>query len=61
LISTPEKSGEAASRPYARSSVQLEAPVGKHDWLNKAVFVGTIDSNFKQRPATVTLQFYKVI
>ena len=45
---------------YARSSVKLEAPIGEHDWLNQAIFVGTIESNFKQRPATVTLRFYKV-
>jgi hypothetical protein len=54
------KPDEPASAAYARSSVKLEAPIGKHDWLNKAVFVGTIDSDFKQRPAIVTLNFYKV-
>jgi hypothetical protein len=45
---------------YARSSVKLEAPIGQHDWLNQAIFIGTIASNFKQRPATVTLRFSKV-
>jgi hypothetical protein len=61
LITPAAKSGDPAQRQYARSSVKLEAPVGKHDWLNQAIFVGTIEGDFKQRPATVTLQFYKVI
>jgi Protein of unknown function (DUF3237) len=56
----PKSSGEALPVSYARSTVKLEAPIGKHDWLNKAVFIGTIDSDFKQRPAIVTLNFYKV-
>jgi hypothetical protein len=61
LINAPEaKTGEKTPVAYARSSVKLEAPLGKHDWLNKAIFVGTLESDFKQRPAIVTLQFYKV-
>ena len=62
LISTPRGEEQGAAIPaYARSSVKLEAPVGRHDWLNQAIFVGTIHGDFKQRPAVVTLQFYKVI
>ena len=49
-----------ASR-YVRSSVKFEAPVGKYDWFNKAIFVGTLRADTTQRPAVVTLQFYKVI
>lgn len=61
LITLPAaKQGEQVPPSYARSSVKLEAPIGKHDWLNKAIFVGTLDADFKQRPAVVTLQFYKV-
>jgi hypothetical protein len=61
LISTPQGNpGERAPNSYARSSVKLEAPIGRHDWVNKAIFVGTLDADFKQRPAVVTLQFYKV-
>lgn len=59
LIVLPEKRGET-KLPYARSTVKLEAPIGKHDWVNKAVFVGTLVADFKPRPATVTLQFYRV-
>jgi hypothetical protein len=61
LVTLPPKApGEPPPPSYARSSVKLEAPIGKHDWLNKAIFVGTIDADFKQRPAIVTLNFYKV-
>ena len=60
LISAPSAQGGERTPAYARSSVQLEAPIGTHDWLNKAIFVGTLDTDFKQRPAMVTLQFYKV-
>jgi hypothetical protein len=45
---------------YARSSVRFEAPIGKYDWLNKAVFVGTLNADLTQRPPVVTLQFFKV-
>ena len=27
---------------YAFSTVQLTAPLGRHDWLNRSVFVGTL-------------------
>lgn len=46
---------------YTRSTVKFEAPIGKHDWLNKAIFVGTLAADLKQRPAVVTLNFYKVM
>lgn len=59
LIVLPEKKGDA-TMSYARSTVKLEAPIGKHDWLNKAVFVGTLVADFRPRPTTVTLQFYRV-
>ena len=45
---------------YARSSVKFEAPIGKYDWLNKAVFVGTLQADLTQRPPVVTLQFFRV-
>ena len=62
LLNSPAaKPGEQAPTAYARSSVKLEAPLGQHDWLNKAIFVGTLEADFKQRPAVVTLKFYKVI
>jgi hypothetical protein len=59
LIVLPENRADS-HLPYARSSVKLEAPIGKHDWLNKGIFVGTITPDFDAEPATVTLQFYRV-
>jgi hypothetical protein len=29
---------------YARSVLEFAAPLGPHDWLNRRVFVGTLDS-----------------
>lgn len=34
---------EQAGVAYLRTTPVFEAPIGAHDWLNKAVFVGTID------------------
>ena len=28
--------------PYVRTVAQFEAPKGPHDWLNRAIFVGTL-------------------
>jgi hypothetical protein len=58
LVYAPE--GAAPSDRYARSSVKFEAPVGKYDWLNKAIFVGTLEADTKARPPTVTLRFFRV-
>jgi hypothetical protein len=60
ISAQPASEQKPASR-YVRSSVKFEAPVGKYDWLNKAVFVGTLRADTTQRPAVVTLTFYKVI
>jgi Protein of unknown function (DUF3237) len=30
-------------RRYARSFLQFSAPLGPHDWLNRRIFVGTVD------------------
>jgi len=60
LLSTPAQ-GAADAKPYTRSVVKFEAPLGKYDWLNKAVFVGTLAVDASQRPPVVTLRFFKVI
>lgn len=31
-----------AAEKYLRCAPVFEAPIGKHDWLNKAIFVGTV-------------------
>jgi hypothetical protein len=58
LVHAPE--GAAPSDRYARSSVKFEAPIGKYDWLNKAIFVGTLEADTKAKPAVVTLRFFRV-
>jgi hypothetical protein len=60
-ISAQAASDQKPASRYVRSSVKFEAPVGKYDWLNKAIFVGTLRADTTQRPAVVTLTFYKVI
>jgi hypothetical protein len=49
------------ARPTVRSTVQFEAPLGKYDWLNKSVFVGTLALDRARQPAMVTLRFFRVI
>ncbi len=58
VIHAPE--GTPADKRYARSIVKFEAPLGKYDWLNKAVFVGTLTPDLAQRPPAVILRFFKV-
>lgn len=45
---------------YARSVVQVSAPVGPYDWLNRRVLVGTLQS---QRPVAdaVVVTVYQVL
>ena len=57
----PPPQGQAAGQRYRRSSVRFEAPIGKYDWLNQAVFVGTITPDTTQRPPIVVLRFFKVM
>jgi len=60
LTSQQPASGGGKPTNYARSTVRFEAPLGKYDWLNKAIFVGTLKPDFTQRPPLITLQFFKV-
>jgi hypothetical protein len=61
LVSQQPPQGESKTPTrYTRSSVKFEAPLGQYDWLNKAVFVGTLKADLSQRPPVVTLQFFKV-
>lgn len=60
VLLNPPPEGVAGAKQYVRSSVRFEAPVGQYDWLNKAVFVGTLAANVTQRPPIVTLRFFKV-
>lgn len=44
---------------YLRTTPIFEAPIGPHDWLNKSVFVGSVDP-LTTRPA-VSVRVYRVI
>jgi Protein of unknown function (DUF3237) len=45
---------------YARSVVQLRAPAGPHDWLNRRVFVGTLQGLQPER-AAVRITVYELL
>ena len=36
---------------YARSTVRVTAPAGPHEWLNRRVFVGTLQGLMPERQA----------
>lgn len=46
------------SKEYLRTQPVFEAPVGPHDWLNRAIFVGTLALG---APKQVVLRYYKVM
>jgi Protein of unknown function (DUF3237) len=41
---------------YFRTVAEFEAPIGVHDWLNKAIFVGVA----QRRPDAAIVQFHRV-
>ncbi len=43
---------------YLRCAPVFEAPIGKHDWLNKALFVGTV--TVEPKGDAVRVRVYKV-
>ena len=50
----------AASAPYVRTVPEFEVAVGPHDWLNRAVFVGSLDaSQFRQ--GHVVIRVFRVV
>jgi hypothetical protein len=50
---------QAPEGRYARSVVRITAPVGPHEWLNRRVFVGTLQGLMPERPA-VRIRVYQV-
>lgn len=45
---------------YLRTTPIFEAPIGPHDWLNKAVFVGTVESTPGKTGNAVSVRVFKV-
>jgi len=50
----------ATPERYARSVLQLTAPAGTHNWLNRRVFVGTLHSLRPARTA-VCIRVYELV
>ena len=52
---------QGSGRPrYAFSTLEITAPEGPHAWLNRGVYVGTLDSLRPQR-AAVLIRVFKVV
>ncbi|MDO7835509.1 DUF3237 domain-containing protein [Sphingobium sp. HBC34] len=50
-----------APQPYLRTVPSFEAPVGPHDWLNQAIFIGTIGAPPPDAPRpAVRIRVYRV-
>jgi hypothetical protein len=45
------------SKAYLRTQPEFEAPIGPHEWLNRAIFVGTLSPG---GPKQVVLRYFKV-
>lgn len=56
----PPAQGATTPQRFLRSTIRLQAPKGKHDWLNKSVFVGTLNAPSDPR-APVTIRCFEVI
>ncbi|MET0290787.1 MAG: DUF3237 domain-containing protein [Steroidobacteraceae bacterium] len=50
----------AAGDNYIRTVPEFEVAVGPHDWLNKAVFVGSLDAS-RFRQGSVVVRVFRVI
>lgn len=46
------------SGTYLRTQPQFEAPSGPHDWLNRAIFIGTLSPG---GPKQVVLRYFRVV
>ena len=53
-------STDANGKPYRLSTITLTAPEGKHGWLNRSVYVGTLHSLPPARRAVI-IRVYKLV
>jgi Protein of unknown function (DUF3237) len=51
--------GPEGAAPYIRTTASFEAPQGKYDWLNKALFLGVAHPN--QAAQTSNLRIYRIL
>lgn len=59
LVDDPQD-GKAGGPRYAFSTLEITAPEGPHAWLNRGVYVGTLDS-LRPARAAVCIRVYKVV
>ena len=52
--------GSSTPLNYVRTVPEFEAPIGPHDWLNKSIFVGTLDGS-QFAAGYVVIRVYRVI
>lgn len=57
VVMHPAKEGQPASS-YRRTIPSFQAPAGKYEWLNKSVFVGTLDA--QPNTGFVVITVYRV-
>jgi hypothetical protein len=55
----PGATADAPPVRFLRSHIRLEAPKGPHDWLNRSVFVGTLNAPADAR-APVTIRCFEL-
>ena len=51
--------GPEGAPPYIRTTASFEAPIGRYDWLNKALFLGLAHPN--QATQTSNLAIYRIL
>jgi Protein of unknown function (DUF3237) len=57
LIDDPANGTGRSGERYALSSIQVTAPQGSHDWLNRRIFVGTLQPLMPARQAVLIRGF----
>ena len=61
IVRDPAARGDATVQAsYIRTAPEFEAPIGPHDWLNKSLFVGTLDGSHAAQ-GYVVIRVYQVV
>jgi hypothetical protein len=55
----PGPSGDVTTA-YVRTAPEFEAPIGLHDWLNKSLFVGTLDAS-NSTQGYVVIRIFRIV
>ncbi len=58
----PQQATDAPTRPYVRTAIQFEAPAeGPHAWLNRSIFLSTVELGAGPATINVRVQVYRVL